>query len=64
MKTTLPTDTSTHVLADKPLSEKTRLALITLVEVAYAAAQKGILPDESHYPDNYNGRATHPLRNA
>lgn len=43
----LPPGTLIHVNAKFPMREETRLALINLVEVAYAAAQKGILPDES-----------------
>jgi hypothetical protein len=31
------------------MSEQTKQALATMIEVAYVAAQKGILPDETQY---------------
>ncbi|MCI1189888.1 helix-turn-helix domain-containing protein [Hymenobacter sp. DH14] len=43
-------DIITHLRADKLLSKQTREALITMIEVAYAAARRNILPDESQIP--------------
>lgn len=45
----------THLRADKLLSKQTREALITMIEVAYAAARRNILPDESHFPEGFQG---------
>ena len=40
-------DIIVHLRADKLLNQNTRDALITMIEVAYAAARRNILPDES-----------------
>ena len=45
----------THLRADNLLSRQTREALITMIEVAYAAARRNILPDESHFPEGFQG---------
>ncbi|MFD2788021.1 helix-turn-helix domain-containing protein [Hymenobacter rubripertinctus] len=43
-------DIITHLRADKLLTQQTREALITMIEVAYAAARRNIFPDESQVP--------------
>lgn len=43
-------DIITHLRADQLLSTQTREALITMIEVAYAAARRNIFPDESQVP--------------
>lgn len=40
-------DIITHLRADKLLTQQTREALITMIEVAYAAARRNILPNEA-----------------
>lgn len=46
-------DIITHLRADKLLNQQTREALITMIEVAYAAARRNILPDESQIPTSF-----------
>lgn len=40
-------DIIVHLRADKLLNNQTRNALITMIEVAYAAARRNILPNEA-----------------
>lgn len=40
-------DIITHLRADQLLSKQTREALITMIEVAYAAARRNIFPNEA-----------------
>jgi len=40
-------DIVVHLRADKLLNKQTRDALITMIEVAYAAARRNVLPDEA-----------------
>ena len=48
-------DIITHLRADQLLSTQTREALITMIEVAYAAARRNIFPDESQIPPPLQG---------
>ncbi|MFD2788040.1 helix-turn-helix domain-containing protein [Hymenobacter rubripertinctus] len=48
-------DIITHLRADKLLTQQTREALITMIEVAYAAARRNIFPDESQVPPPLQG---------
>ncbi|MBT9391779.1 helix-turn-helix domain-containing protein [Hymenobacter sp. NST-14] len=41
-------DIVVHLRADKLLNSQTREALITMIEVAYAAARRNLLPNEAH----------------
>lgn len=41
-------DIIVHLRADKLLNQQTRDALITMIEVAYAAARRNVLPNEAH----------------
>jgi len=40
-------DIIVHLRADKLLNQQTRDALITMIEVAYAAARRNVLPNEA-----------------
>ncbi|MFC5410855.1 helix-turn-helix domain-containing protein [Larkinella bovis] len=40
-------DIIVHLRADKLLNQQTREALITMIEVAYAAARRNVLPNEA-----------------
>lgn len=50
----MPDNIYVHVHADKPLTPELKEALATMVEVAYAAHKKGLLPNEAmeKYNDN------------
>ncbi|MBX0291696.1 helix-turn-helix domain-containing protein [Hymenobacter sp. HSC-4F20] len=45
-------DIIVHLRADKLLTQQTREALITMIEVAYAASRRNLLPNEAKSPSS------------